>query len=166
MGRLPDTFAGQRITARFPYTMPGELQIGFAQSGVIFPDVTFTNTTDKPFEIHRLIPWVAALDANRVLLNPQPDQLDILEALVRLDIVDFRTDMKLTKSPTLIRDLVKGFSEKTWEWAEPYPMPNSGGFQIAVTTLANPIESSITSLRVELTFQGFLIQIAPPSDSR
>jgi hypothetical protein len=167
MGRLPDTFAGQKITARFPYNMPAELVIGFSQNGVTFPDVVFTNQVDKPFEIHRLLPRVAALDNNQLLLGTQPDQ-DTLQALVRLDILDFRTDQKFTKAPTLIRDMVKGTSERTWELAEPYTLPNSGGFQIAVTTLAEPasLVATVTSLKIELNWQGFLIQIAAPSDSR
>lgn len=165
MGRLPDTFANQKIKARFPYNMPGELIIAFSQSGVLFPDVIFTNQVDKPFEIHRLIPRIAGLDNNQVVVEIQPDQ-DTMQAVARLDILDFRTDMKLTKSPTLIRDLVKGTSERTWEWAEPYTLPNSGGFQVGVTTLASPGFEGVTQLRIEVNFQGFLIQIAPPSDSR
>lgn len=165
MGRLPDTFAGQKITARFPYNMPAELVIGFSQNGVTFPDVVFTNQVDKPFEIHRLLPRVAALNADQLLITPQPDQ-DLLAALVRLDVLDFRTDQKFTKAPTLIRDLTKGSSERTWELAEPYTLPNSGGFQVAVTTLASPPAFGVTSLKVELNWQGFLIQIAAPSDSR
>lgn len=165
MGRLPDTFANQKIKARFPYSMPGELIVAFSQSGVFFPDVTFTNQVDKPFEIHRLIPRIAALDEDQLLMATQPEQFT-LGALARLDLVDFRTDMKFTKAPTLIRDLVKGTSELTWEWAEPYTLPNSGGFQVSVTTLAGPAATEIEFLRIELVFQGFLIQIAPPSDSR
>lgn len=165
MGRMPDTFADKKIKARFPYCMPGEMTLAFSTSGQLFPDVTFTNTTVYPFEIHRLIPRVYGLDANGLLVSTQPD-FSTLAALVRLDILDFRMDLKMTKAPTLIDALVKGSSERTWEWAEPYTLPNSGGFQVGATSLAAPAGFTPTQLRVAITFEGFQLQLAAPSDSR
>lgn len=167
MGRLPDSFAGDRIRARFPYIMAGELTVAFSTNALLFQDVLFTNTVDKPFEVHRLIPRVATLDNSGNVIDPQPDQ-DELQALVRLDITGVGSNEKFTKAPTLMRDMVKGSSERTWEWAEPYTLPNSRGFSIAVTTLAAPagFGGSAANLRVEVSFEGFLLQLRAPSDDR
>ena len=168
MGRMPDMFAGQKIKARFPYLMNAELTVAFSTSGVVFQDVLFTNQADKPFEIHRLIPRVVGLDNTGLVNSPQADQ-DLMNALVRLDILDFRTNQKFTKAPCLILDMVKGSAERTWEFAEPYTLPNSGGFQVAVSTLASPTVAPfvlITQLSVQVCFEGFLLQVAAPSDSR
>lgn len=168
MGRLPDMFAGQKIRARFPYTMPGELVLAFSASGVQFADVIYTNTTVYPFEIHRMIPRVYALDNTGLLLGTQPD-FSLLAALVKLDLLDFRLDMKMTKAATAIDALVKGSSERTWEWAEPYTLPNSGGFTVSNTTRAAPATFAglgITQLLLALTFEGFQLQIKAPSDSQ
>jgi hypothetical protein len=144
------------------------MSINFSISGQVFQDTLFTNQAVYPFEIHRLIPRVYAMDNASLLLGTQPD-FSLLAALIRLDITDLHMDMKLTKAPTLIDAMVKGTTERTWEWAEPYTMPNSAGFQIAATSLAAPATfagSGITQLRLVVTFQGFQLQLAAPSDSR
>jgi hypothetical protein len=169
MGRLPSTFAGKPIKGRLPFEMPGDMAINFSVSGQVFQDVLFTNVSAYPFEIHRMIPRVAGLDDNALVVSPQPDQ-DELQALVRLDLLDFRTDLKMTKAATFIRDLIKGSSERTWEWAEPYTLPNSGGFQVSATTLAAPaayagLAVPITQLRVEVVFEGFFLIQTAPSDA-
>ena len=168
MGRLPDKFAGKVIRARFPYEWPGEMTIGFQVSGQVFQDVLFTNQAVYPFEIHRIIPRVYGLDDTGLLFSPQPPESTAM-ALVRLDILDLHLDMKLTKAATLIDTMVKGTSERTWEFAEPYTMPNSAGFQVSATTLASPTAApfdDIVSLRLCVTFQGFQLQIVAPSDSQ
>lgn len=165
MGRMPDMFAGQKIKARFPYEMPGEMTIAFSTSGQLFQDVLFTNTTVYPFEIHRMIPRVYGLDVNGLLTSTQPD-FSLLAALAKIDILDFRMDLKMTKASTAIDALVKGTSERTWEWAEPYTLPNSGGFQVGITTRAAPAGFTPTQLLIAITFEGFQLQLAAPSDSR
>jgi len=181
MGRLPSQWAGRDITMRIPYTMAGELIVGSNQSGQQFPDVTFTNNVDMPFECHRVIPRVTGLDSSK---NVQPTQMlqETLQELLRLRINDFGKNVIMTKNPTLMNTLVKGSSERTWEWADPYYLVRSEGFQVVVDSLVIPTWNGnqyqcdctgaafpadpLSNLRVEISFQGFLIQVAPPSNTR
>jgi hypothetical protein len=157
--------------------MSGELIMSGNQSGVQFPDSAFTNNVDMPFECHRVIPRVAGLDSAN---NVQPNQLpqDTLQELLRLRINDFGKNVIMTKSPTLMNLLTKGNNERTWEWAEPYYLVRSEGFQVVIDTLTLPTwdgqqcacldntPSPLTNLRVEVAFHGFLCVVAPPSNTR
>jgi hypothetical protein len=181
MGRLPSQWAGRDITMRIPYTMAGELIVASNQSGVQYPDSVFTNNVDMPFECHRMIPRVTGLDSSK---NVQANQLPVetMLELVRLRVNDFGKNVIMTKNPTLANTLVKGSSERTWEWADPYYLVRSEGFQVVVDSLLIPDWSGnqfqcncdgtptdpnpLASLRVEVSFQGFLIQVAPPSNTR
>ncbi len=176
MGRLPSQWGGRDITMRIPYSMPGELILTGNQSGVQFPDVTFTNNIDMPFEGHRMIPRVVALDDANNALSNQPSQ-ELLQNLVRARINDFGKNVIMVKNPAFFDALVKGSSERTWEWADPYYLIRSEGFQVIcdTTTLIvwdgnqipqDPPDVPLVSLRIEVTFQGFLLQVAPPSNTR
>jgi hypothetical protein len=168
MGRLPATFGGRIITARQPQSFAGEVKLTSAQPGVQFPDATFLNSTDRPFEIHRMIPFVVAQDANDVALAVQPAQ-DLLMALARTKITDLgKGPTSLMKSPTLIRLLVKGNSERTWEWADPYYLAKSEQFQVVNDALTFPVDLQETmfSIKIGMNFEGFFITIGPPSDVR
>lgn len=165
MGRLPDTFAQRKITFRQPYEMYGEKSVTSAQQNQQFSESTFLNATDKPFEIHRMIPRVVALDDSDVALSSQPDQ-SLLQSLVRLTIVDLGKNTPLTKSPTPPDSLTKGSSERTWEWAEPYYLVKSEQFQVTINVDTLPTDgdfADVESLQVRLTFEGFFLVIAPPS---
>ena len=163
MGRLPARFAGRDITFRVPFSMPGELIVTAGQVGVQFPEATFLQNSDKPFEIHRLIPRLTGLDSNQDIITPLVDP-DLLARTVRLRVFDFSKNENLTKNAQLVDSLTKGTSEQTWEWAEPYVLSRSEGFQITVDNLAPSTIADFT--RVELCFQGFLIVVSPPSESR
>jgi hypothetical protein len=176
MGRLPDTFAGRKITLRVPFTMPGELILAGNASGVQFPDATFTNNADMPFEAHRMIPRVIGLDGAN---NVQPNQMneETLQNLIRLRINDFGKNVIMSKNPALIDLLVKGTSERTWEWADPYYLVRSEGFQVVTDSLTLPVwdgaqiptappVNPLANLRIGVSFQGFLLQVAPPSNTR
>jgi hypothetical protein len=181
MGRLPSEWAGRVITMRIPYEMAGELIVASSQSGVQFPDATFTNNVDMPFECHRVIPRVSGLDSSKNLQALQLPQ-ETLAELVRLRINDFGKNVIMTKNPTLMNTIVKGSSERTWEWADPYYLVRSEGLQVVVDSLVIPawngnqfacncdgtpiVASPLVNLRVEVSFQGFLLQVAPPSNTR
>jgi hypothetical protein len=166
MGRLPDSWAGRQITFRVPFNMPGELIVAASQSGVQFPDATFLHNMDKPFEIHRMIPRITGLDTNNAVVVTQPDQ-QTLQSLVRMRIVDFSKNENLTKAATLMKLFTKGTSEQTWEFAQPYTLVRSEGLQILIDTQAIPaFNPTITNLRIEINFQGFLLAVAPPSEVR
>jgi hypothetical protein len=163
MGRLPSEFAGRRITFRVPFTMPGELTIAAGATGVQFPEATYLHNQDKPFEIHRVIPRVTALNANGYVYNPQPIE-SLLERLTRIRIFDVSKNENLTKNAQLLHSLVKGEDEKTWEWAEPYTLVRSEGFQVSADNLATQsiVGEEYGSTRLEVAFQGFLVVVAAP----
>jgi len=177
MGRLPSQWAGRDITMRIPYEMAGELILSASNSGVQYPDAVFTNNVDMPFEAHRVIPRVTALNATSIVVPNQPSQ-DLLQSLIRCRINDFGKNVIMTKNPTIMNLLTKGSSERTWEFAEPYYLVRSEGFQVVLDTLAfpaiwdgaqivtSPATNPITNLRVEFGFQGFLCVVAPPSNTR
>lgn len=166
MGYLPDSWADRRITMRVPYSMAGEITLAGAVSGQQYPDATFLHSIDKPFEIHRVIPRITGVDENGLVIATQPSQ-EILQSLVRLRIVDFSKNEQLLKSSTLMKLLTKGSSEQTWEWAAPYYLTRSEGFQVLVDTQTIPtFDPEVAQLRIELCFQGFLVVVAPPSERR
>ena len=165
MGRLPEYWAGRKITMRIPYEMPGEVSMTSAQPGQQFPDATFLHNVDKPFEIHRCKPFCVALDTNGNVMQPQFSQSD-LQSLIRARIFDQGINEQLTKAPTLLPLLIKGTSEATWEWAEPRTVVRSENFQITLDALAFNNFTDMITLRVCWIFEGFLLVVAPPSESR
>lgn len=165
MGRLPATWANRIIQSRWPYSISGELLIESAQIPTQYPDATFQNGQDKPFEIHRMIPRVYALDDANVLLPTQPDQ-ELLMGLVRANIVDLGREQLITKNPTLLGALVKGSNERTWEFAEPMYIIRTEQIQITLSTLTFPTIDELVSLRVVIDFQGFVCVVAPPGENR
>jgi len=165
MGRLPATFGGRIITARSPWVMAGEVTLTTAEPGIQYPESTFLNSTDRPFEIHRMIPFVIAQDTDGVALPSQPSQ-DLLCSLIRTKIQDLGKLNNLTKSATLLRLLVKGSSEFTWEFADPYYLVKSEQLQVINDALTFPTISGLVTLKVGISFEGFFVTIGPPSESR
>jgi hypothetical protein len=187
MGRLPTHFAGREISFRIPYQIPGELQVGPGQTGVVFPEATFLHNVDKPFEIHRSIFRNTAMinfqyvGQTAVSLQPSTEQPVTIDKLIRLRITDVSKNENLTKSSTLSDSLVKS-NERTWEWEEPYTLVRSEGFQVQVDSQLFPavcvqpeendpavcetVPIAIDFIRVEVSFQGYLIVVAPPSETR
>lgn len=164
MGRLPETFAGQRIAHRVPFTMPGTLVIGSAVSNLQFPTATFMQTEDKPFEIHRMIPRVIAVDASN---NPATGvNTDTMLRLVSLQLQDLGKDQFLTKQAVTLINFVKGTTEKTWEFADPYYLRKSENIIVNASSVTYPAVLNTLNIQVQLTFEGFLVVIAPPSDRR
>ena len=164
MGRLPAKFAGETITFRVPYSMPGELVVTSQQQGVQFPEATFLHNVDKPFEIHRVHLDTTGEDDSSppLILNPP---LADTNKLVRVNIRDTSKNETLTKAAHLLNTLVLA-NTGTWEWDDPYTLVRSEGFQVSVDAQAFTNYQALTSLRVEVTFQGFLIVIGPPTGTR
>lgn len=166
MGRLASRYADMDIQARFPYTMDSEKALAASASGTPFNSEDFLNTVDKVFEVHRMIPRIYARDANGLLISQQPDQ-DLLAGLVSIDMVLQGFNQQVTKSPTRIGALTKGSSERTWEYAEPFYLPNGRGVQIAASTSAFPaagtgFPDTITQLLIVIVLEGFQLQLGPP----
>lgn len=168
MGRLPDSWAGQLITKRDPYSMYGEIVLTTGASGS-FPEANFNHNVDQPFEIHRLIPRVVGLSGALVtsgVVATQPDQL-LLMSLIKINIERIGGTIKLTKLATPIANLVKGSSELTWEFADPDTVVRQEGYSLAAAAKAIPVFSDpVTGLLVQIEFQGYLLQIRPPSEQR
>lgn len=168
MGRLPTEFGNRKITFRVPFTMPGELILDSGQLGLQFPEATFLHNQDKPFEIHRAIPRVTALDTNSLYYITAQPSIDALFACTRIRIFDVSKNENLTKNAQLLSTMCKGTTERSWEWAEPYTLVRGEGFQVTVDNLATAaiFGGAFAKTRMELTFEGFLLQIAPPSADR
>jgi len=165
MGRLPVSWANRQIVDRDPYDFTGIAFLTTGQQGFQYPPATFSNGVDKPFEIHRMIPRLYGVDAQTVLLTPQPDQ-DLLAGLVQVTINNLAKNQLITKTPTLIGSLTKGTSERTWEFAEPMYLVRSENLEITLDALAFPAITNINTIKVVLTFEGFLCVVAPPSGNR
>jgi hypothetical protein len=174
MGRLPLMFAGRQITFRVPYSMHGELTVPPSNNGFAYPVGTFLHNVDKPFEIHRMIPRVTGLAADSTVLEPQPDTL---EKRIRLNIADTSKNERLTKTSSLIENLITA-NRRTWEWEDPYTIVRSEGFEITVDSLTYPSVcilgsscdaftlTAVSFARVSIEFQGYLVVVAPPSETR
>lgn len=173
MGRLPATFGvgpdgtPQNIKFRVPYNMDANIILTSAQTGIPYPDAAFQHSISMPFEIHRVLARIVALDSSSVQVTPQP-AMDELLSLFQLTLYDTGKNQNLQRNAAFLIDLMKGSSERSWEWAEPYYLVKQEGFQAkldAQTFPATFIDAS-PNMRVQLCFEGFLIVIAPPTANR
>lgn len=178
MGRLPLQFAGKDITFRIPYNIAAELDVGPNLSGVVFPEASFLHNVDKPFEIHRVKIGLTAKGTpegfvSPTVLEPQPTTM---EKRVRMRILDFSKNENLTKSATLVSQLLQR-NTGAWDLEEPYTIVRSEGFQVQLDTQdypavvildANiePERVDVQFCRIEVNFQGYLDIIGPPSEVR
>jgi hypothetical protein len=180
MGRLPTHFADQRIKFRIPYTMPGELVLGLSATGVLFPDSTFLHNVDKPFEVHRVVVNTYPFDdgtppdpLDPLFCGQIPDHEKILRNFVRTRIQDTSKNELMNKSAQLLSTLVKDNSA-TWEWEDPYTIVRSEGFTVSADCLlaagypitVDAVTVNVENVRFGLTFEGYLIVVAPPSETR
>lgn len=179
MGRFRDEFAGRKISFRLPYTMASTLLVTDGDTGVQFPEAVFLHNIDKPFEVHRVMVRLMPYDDADppVILPPQfvgavPNLLEILQKYVAIRIRDTSKNEALTKASTIVGDFQTG-DAKTWEFEDPYTMVRSEGFEVtcdnnltdfAITVGATTV--TVGSLRFEVNFEGYLIVIAPASESR
>jgi hypothetical protein len=153
---------------RVPYALSGTITVTSSQVGVQFADAVFINNVDKPFEVHRMIPRVTGFDtATPAVMLASPPTDEEMEKILRLKISDLSLNQAMMKSSTYLEALTKGTAEKTWEWAEPYTIDRAEGFQVVVDADAFPVYNPVLgAIRLELTFQGFLIVVAPPGENR
>lgn len=164
MGRLPDTFAGQPIKSRVPFTLSAEMIISSDTGPLMFQTSSFMMTQNKPFEAHRFIPRVQAVDVSS---NPADGvENDVMMRLLDVSILDTGKNQWLTKHPVSLYDLVKGTTEKTWEWADPYYLREGESFTVELTSGVFPAALNDLRIRAKLCFEGFLIVIAPPTERR
>ena len=158
-----DKFAGKRIKFRVPYTMPGELVVANAGANVPFPDATFQQTTELPFEIHSVI-----LTASQSVLGV-PNYIPIAEPAPGIDefwrvrISDLSKNQLITKNAQLVNTLVERNS-RAWYWNYPYTIVRAEGFDVSVDNLIPAAVGNF--LRAEITFKGYLIVVMAPSETR
>jgi hypothetical protein len=159
--------------------MSGELVVLNGQVGVQFPEATFLQNTDKPFEVHRCIVRLFPFDNNTtpapldpVFTGAVPNLLSILQNYARIRIRDFSKNENLTKAAQLIGTLSKE-NEMTWEFEDPYTLVRSEGFEVTCdNNLANfnitvgAVTTTVGNLRFQVNFEGFLLVIAPASEQR
>lgn len=193
MGRFRDEFAGRKITFRLPYEISGEQVLANGSNGVQFPEATFLHNVDKPFEIHQVKFQITPFDNSGVpaIVSPEftasalyTDLQRALQHYVRVRISDVSKNENLTKNATLISSLVTA-NGQTWDWEDPYTLVRSEGLQIALDSIAPgtftlraaaatayggaPIAYdtvTVANLRVEIALKGFLLVVAPASETR
>lgn len=171
MGRLPDSFAGKKITQRIPYEMTGELVVAPSTSNAPFPGGPFLLNVDMPFEVHRVKTWIVgvsnAVSASAIaVVATQPPQ-EVLSSLVRMNIARIGGTIKWMKTSTLVAAMPKGTSEWTWELADPDTIVRQEGYEVSIETLAMPVfDPVLTNFWVIVKFEGFQLQLGPPSEQR
>lgn len=168
MGRLPETFAGtsgapQRITFRTPYIMSASIDLDSSTSGAQFAPDVFTHSVDRPFEIHRMIPRAYTFDSTPEIITTQPD-ISLLMGCITTRILDFGKTQNFNKASTQLMNLVKGPSELTWEYAEPYYLVKDEGLIVSLDSVVYPFTND--TVKVDIAFEGFLLTLAPASERR
>jgi hypothetical protein len=174
----PTHFIDREILWTIPYSMPGELVLGPNETGVPFPEPQFMHNVDKPFEIWRMIARTTGMVGpsveDAVVSETQPLTLD---RRVRLAIQDTSKNERVTKNPQLISSFQKA-NEMSWEWdPRPYTIIRQEGLQVMASTQGfpsvcapnadcEPVLTPITFTRIEVTFEGWLLVLAPPSNTR
>jgi hypothetical protein len=166
VGRLPLQYAGKDITLRIPYSMTGEATYAANLNGQVMQDTLFGHQMDKPLEVHRMIVRLTAFEAGGAILEPQPTTLD---RRVQIRVKDTATGENMNKAAQRLSSLKK-INEDTWEWEEPRTITKNEGFEVSVDTgpynMVPAPANATTAIRVEVTFQGYLIVIAPPTETR
>lgn len=160
MGRLPDSFAQRKITSRVPYSMEAHIDLTSLQIATL-PTLPLSHNVDRPFEIHRMIPRVASTTTPPTSIIADLGMLGLTLAVIQ--ILDVTKQQDLLRVPTPPANLVKGIGELIWEWADPFYLERSESLMVS-TEAANL--SALTPIRLYITFQGFLVNIAPASDRR
>jgi hypothetical protein len=178
-GLVPSTFADRWIKFRIPYSMPAEQVVLANQSNIAFPADVFKLDTDKPMEVWRMTVRLTAqsVDAVPFIYEPQPASLN---KHVRLRILDTAYESRMTKAMHLV-DTLQADDSLTWEWEVPYTIVNNQGFTVEVDALALPRYCvqvisladpdctdgivAVPAVRVEVTFQGYHLILAPPSEA-
>ena len=176
-GIVPETFADQLIKFRIPYVMAAELVTPADSTAIAFNEAAFLHTIDKPFEVHQAhfeLTGLGTVEGADFMPDVQPMTLD---RRVRLRIEDSAKNERITKSPTLVSTIRDALTH-LWEWEVPYTFTRQEGFVIAVDTAALPticvpaddctesVAFTITKVRTEISFEGYLVVLRPASDMR
>lgn len=164
MGRLATTYAGQRITYRVPFAMTGFVDLPIVTGGAPFAERQadrnfFLHNGDKPFEVHRMRPTALAVNAG--VFSAAVAQ-ETLIAPIQVALRERSRNQAMTASFVPLLNLIKGSAEMTWEWAEPMTLVRGEGYFLKAASR----QTTGDPTRLNLTFEGFLLILAPASDSR
>jgi hypothetical protein len=183
MGRLPLQFAGRDIAFRFPFNMYAEMTQNASTKGQVFPDGAFLHNVDKPFEIHRMFIKLTAIELQSagpgVFIEMFPDpQPTTSEQLVTLRIHGISNNENITKARTRVDSLVEK-NTGTIEYEDPYTLVRGEGLQVTVDVDALPTicigdpdelcdnsPVGISRMRTQINLQGYLLIVAPPTETR
>ena len=157
---LPEFYNGQRITFRSPYTMPGELVLANTAVNIEFPEGTFLFGVDKPFEIHR-VKFSGSQGGVADPFTPVAAPAPGIDDFWRVRIEDISKNQLLTKNAQLIASLTES-NTNMWPWGMPYTIVRSEGFQVTVDNLL----TAPNRLRAAISFEGYLLVVAPASTTR
>lgn len=170
MGRTPSTFGGRPVLTRLPYAMYGRLDYACDDAGgsgvqsmpAEFATAAFTNNTDLPVEIHRLIPRVFPLIAGSTTYDDIVAS-DALLYTVSVRVLDLLHNQTLTKTATPLINLVKG-DEQTWEFADPHYLDVGENLVIVVERSLKATNAALAA--VQICLQGCQLITAPATDRR
>ncbi len=156
---VPEKYNGRRIKFRSPYTMPGELVLAAGALNTPFPEATFLQTVDKPFEIWDVV-LRAAQSVGDTPFLPVADPAPSIDQFWRIRMQDLSKNQNITKNAQLVATLVDN-DDDIWRWPIPYTIIRAEGFDISVDNLL-----PVNFLRAEITFRGYLLVLEPPSETR
>jgi hypothetical protein len=173
---IPAAFGSEQIKFRVPYNMSGEISPPENTAGNFFPVETFNHDRDKPFEMERMQVRLTPINTD----ESPPELIDALPQTlgrrVRLRIENTSTSSLLTKTPILVDSLISSREGDagSWEWRVPYVLKFGEAIQVQADILslaglvnpANGASISVGAVRVEISFQGSLLQLQPASETR
>ncbi len=152
MGRLPEMFAGQKVTARIPYTLSGKITAQLAGAPAT---LVLSHNNDRTFEIHRFLPRPISVGAT----TGAGGLWDFL-----VQITDYTRQQPWFKDAAPIQAVMKSGLDETWELAQPYYLERSEGLTLDLRLNPNGSASLIPAM--EFAFQGFLLSTLPATDRR
>jgi len=155
--KLPTHYNGMRIKLRVPYTMAGLNDVAANTGGIEFPDSTFLHSVELPFEVWDAQIHGAQLDAQNIPIAPPAPGIDWFWS-VRMQALS--KNQALTKNTQLVQSL-KDRNTEGWFWRQPWTLERAEGFVVSVDNAL-----AANALRASITFRGFLIILAPPSETR
>lgn len=164
-GVIPEEYGDQSIKFTIPYLFTGSLVVEPTTNGTFFPESTFENNVDKPFEIWWMNVRLNELDENKQVVDDQPPFFDMANR-IRITVFDTSKNEKLTKTPTLVENLVtsKEGAQGTWQWHRPYTLVRAEQLQIQVDT--QNFRDQVPFMRVSISFHGYLLVLQPASETR
>ncbi|KKL21528.1 hypothetical protein LCGC14_2444570 [marine sediment metagenome] len=155
-----DKFAGKRIKFRVPYTMPGELIVPSPGVNIPFPDATFLQNVELPFEIHSVMLTASQSVLGGANFIPIAEPAPGIDEFWRVRISDTSKNQDITKNAQLAATL-KNTNRNVWDWKIPFTIIREEGFQVAIDNLL-----AANFLRAEISFIGYHLVLTPPSETR